>query len=171
VQAAHHGAAAAALQYCGQLLTAGEQVTLSLTSVITQRDLQPESVDADTATEQDDHDAAAPPAARTRSKRARADHGPAREQRAAAHSAASHPKDKRQHRKLIERNRAKLKVLQQTFINKLSIRVPTGAPNIERLAQAQRAARHNDLHAHVATRTTHRAVTLWDDTRTWDPGD
>ena len=53
----------------------------------------------------------------------------------------------------------------------LTLRVPTGAPDIERLAEAQRAARYKDLHAHVATRTTHRAVTLWDDTRIWDPGD
>ena len=37
--------------------------------------------------------------------------------------------------------------------------------------RAQTAARRSDTLAHIDTSARHMAVSLWDETRVWDPGD
>ena len=39
------------------------------------------------------------------------------------------------------------------------------------LATAKKAAFLQDVMAHVTAKHSHQAVSLWDETRVWDPGD
>ena len=39
------------------------------------------------------------------------------------------------------------------------------------LAKAEKAAFLKDIKAHVTAKHEHRAVSLWDESRVWDPGD
>ena len=39
------------------------------------------------------------------------------------------------------------------------------------LAEAEKAAFLKDVKAHVTAKHVHRAVSLWDESRVWDPGD
>ena len=45
----------------------------------------------------------------------------------------------------------------------------TAAP-LGLLAEAEKAAFLKDLKAHVTTKHARRAVSLWDESRVWDPG-
>ena len=72
-------------------------------------------------------------------------------------------------------NKQRLSALRRRFPGKITLRAPEGATPVTLHAQAQAAARLEDILAHVTItetgRTTSRAVSLWDESRTWDPGD
>ena len=72
-------------------------------------------------------------------------------------------------------NKQRLNALRRRFPGKITLRAPEGATPVALHAQAQAAARLEDILAHVTItetgRTTSRAVSLWDESRTWDPGD
>ena len=61
--------------------------------------------------------------------------------------------------------------LARRFTESVKIRALDGSPCLHQLAAAQRAARYDDLYAHVEVKGQHRAVPLWNETRVWDPGD
>jgi len=46
-----------------------------------------------------------------------------------------------------------------------------GAVPLGLLAEAEKAAFLKDVKAHVAAKHVRRAVSLWDESRVWDPGD
>ena len=49
--------------------------------------------------------------------------------------------------------------------------VDGGAVPLGLLAEAEKAAFLKDVKAHVTAKHVHRAVSLWDESRVWDPGD
>ena len=54
----------------------------------------------------------------------------------------------------------------------VQLRAPQGAQDTTLHTAAVKAARMRDLKAHVVTAEgRHRAQALWNDSRTWDPGD
>ena len=61
--------------------------------------------------------------------------------------------------------------LARRFPESVKIRALDGTPCLHQLAAAQRAARYDDLYAHVEVKGQHRAVPLWNETRVWDRGD
>ena len=68
-------------------------------------------------------------------------------------------------------NQKMLLNLARRFPESVKIRALDGTPCLHQLAAAQRAARYDDLYAHVEVKGQHRAVPLWNETRVWDPGD
>ena len=72
-------------------------------------------------------------------------------------------------------NKQRLNALRRSFPESITLQAPVGATSITLHAQAQAAARLNDILAHVTItetgRTTSRTVSLWDESRVWDPGD
>ena len=65
-----------------------------------------------------------------------------------------------------------LKVLRQRFGEQATVRVSAGAAPLWLLAQAQRAATSKDVLARVTIAgEASRSVSLWDESRVWDPGD
>ena len=70
------------------------------------------------------------------------------------------------------RNSTKLESLRQRFGERVTVRVSAGAAPLWLLAQAQRAATSKDVHARVTIAgEASRSVSLWDESRVWDPGD
>ena len=72
-------------------------------------------------------------------------------------------------------NKQRLQALQRRFPGGITLRAPEGATPVTLHAQAQAAARLEDILAHVTItetgRTSSRTVSLWDESRVWDPGD
>ena len=72
-------------------------------------------------------------------------------------------------------NKQRLQALQRRFTGEITLRAPEGATPVALHAQAQAAARLEDILAHVTItatgRTSSRTVSLWDESRVWDPGD
>ena len=56
------------------------------------------------------------------------------------------------------------------FTSRVRFTTVTAAP-LGLLAEAEKAAFLKDLKAHVTTKHARRAVSLWDESRVWDPGD
>jgi hypothetical protein len=76
------------------------------------------------------------------------------------------------HEALRLRNRKKLESLRERFGERVTVRVSAGAAPLRLLAQAQRAAISKDVRAHVTPAgEASRSVSLWDESRIWDPGD
>ena len=76
------------------------------------------------------------------------------------------------HETLRLRNCRKLESLRQRFGERVTVRVSAGAAPLRLLAQAQRAATSKDVHARVTIAgEASRSVSLWDESRVWDPGD
>ena len=76
------------------------------------------------------------------------------------------------HEALRLRNCRKLESLRQRFGEQVTVRVSAGAAPLRLLAQAQRAATSKDVRARVTPAgKTSRSVSLWDESRVWDPGD
>ena len=76
------------------------------------------------------------------------------------------------HEALRWRNIKKYEEINQRQEGKVTLRAPTSAVPHKLLAQAEQAASIKDLRIQV-TFTGHqtRAVSLWDESRVWDPGD
>ena len=76
------------------------------------------------------------------------------------------------HEALRWRNIEKLQEITQRAQGRVVLRAPNNAVPIRLLTQAEQAASCKDLRIQV-TRTGHqtRAVSLWDESRVWDPGD
>ena len=55
------------------------------------------------------------------------------------------------------------------FTSRVRFTTVTAAP-LGLLAEAEKAAFLKDLKAHVTTKHARRAVSLWDESRVWDPG-
>ena len=72
-------------------------------------------------------------------------------------------------------NRQRLDALSRRYPGKLELRAPNGATPIHLRMQAQAASRLDHIEARVtlaaAGATGSRLVSIWDQTRTWDPGD
>ena len=70
------------------------------------------------------------------------------------------------------RNIKKLQEITQRAQGRVVLRAPNIAVPLRMLTQAEQAASCKDLRIQV-TRTGHqtRAVSLWDESRVWDPGD
>ena len=81
-------------------------------------------------------------------------------------------RQRQQHDAIRGRNKRKLDSLRQLYGDRVSLRVAGGATPLRLLAVAQHAAYLTDLRAQV-TPVGHarRAVSLWDESRVWDPGD
>ena len=63
-------------------------------------------------------------------------------------------------------------ILCQRFGERVTVRVSAGAAPLWLLAQAQRAATSKDVRARVTVAgEASRSVSLWDESRVWDPGD
>ena len=76
------------------------------------------------------------------------------------------------HEALRLRNCRKLESLRQRFGERVTVRVSAGAAPLRLLAQAQRAATSKDVRARVTLAgEASRSVSLWDESRVWDPGD
>lgn len=72
----------------------------------------------------------------------------------------------------LTQNKNQLRSLEFQEPGMVRIRAPKGAQNMTLYAAAVKAARMRDLKAHVVTAEgKHRALALWEDARTWDPGD
>ena len=69
----------------------------------------------------------------------------------------------------------RLDALSRRYPGKLELRAPNGATPIHLRMQAQAASRLDHIEARVtlaaAGATGSRLVSIWDQTRTWDPGD
>ena len=65
-------------------------------------------------------------------------------------------------------NRQRLDALSRRYPGKLELRAPNGATPIHLRMQAQAASRLDHIEARA---TGSRLVSIWDQTRTWDPGD
>ena len=79
-----------------------------------------------------------------------------------------------EHEALRLRNCRKLESFRQhqRFGERVTVRVSAGAAPLRLLAQAQRAATSKDVHARVTIAgEASRSVSLWDESRVWDPGD
>ena len=76
------------------------------------------------------------------------------------------------HEALLERNIHMLEKINERKQGHVSLRAPTSAVPLKLIAQAEQAASDKDLRIQV-TPTGHqtRAVSLWDESRVWDPGD
>ena len=70
---------------------------------------------------------------------------------------------------------ARLEALSRRYPGKLELRAPQGATPTTLRVQAQTASRFEDVLAHVTFAgmcgKNSRLIPLWDQTRTWDPGD
>ena len=76
-----------------------------------------------------------------------------------------------QHAGLAQHNAAKLSALTRKYGNRIQLTLATGPPPLTLLHRAQSATRHPDTLAHITTTARHTAVSLWDQSRVWDPGD
>ena len=74
---------------------------------------------------------------------------------------------------MVSSNQNKLAALRCLYPQRIQLRAPSEAIATSLYAQAAGAARLADLDARVETPTSGRecSVPLWDELRTWDPGD
>ena len=71
------------------------------------------------------------------------------------------------------RNIDSLNLINRRFPGSVRVRLDDGAPSLDMIAAARRAARSTSTDTLVfsARTPTGHAVPLWDELRTWDPGD
>ena len=72
--------------------------------------------------------------------------------------------------KTAQRCREVLAHVENAYVAKIRF-VDGGAVPLGLLAEVERAAFLKDVKAHVTAKHVHRAVSLWDESRVWDPGD
>ena len=72
--------------------------------------------------------------------------------------------------KAAERCREVIAHVENDYVGKIRL-VDGGAVPLGLLAEAEKAAFLKDVKAHVTAKHVHRAVSLWDESRVWDPGD
>ena len=72
--------------------------------------------------------------------------------------------------KAAERCREVIAHVENDYVAKVRF-VDGGAVPLGLLAEAEKAAFLKDVKAHVTAKHVHRAVSLWDESRVWDPGD
>ena len=68
-------------------------------------------------------------------------------------------------------NTAKLSALTRKYGHRIQITLAPGPPPLALLHRAQSATCYPDTLAHIITPARHTAVSLWDQSRVWDPGD
>ena len=66
--------------------------------------------------------------------------------------------------------RGKAANISNNFTAKVTFTTATAVP-LGLLAEAEKAAFLKDIKAHVTAKHAYRAVSLWDESRVWDPGD
>ena len=66
--------------------------------------------------------------------------------------------------------RVKAARIARDFTSRVRFATMNAAP-LGLLAEAEKAAFLKDIKAHVTTKRARRAVSLWDESRVWDPGD
>ena len=72
----------------------------------------------------------------------------------------------------LTQNKNQLRSMECNAPGMVQLRAPQGAQDTTLHTAAVKAARMRDLKAHVVTAEgRHRAQALWNDSRTWDPGD
>ena len=72
--------------------------------------------------------------------------------------------------KAAQRCREVIAHVENDYVAKIRF-VDGGAVPLGLLAEAEKAAFLKDVKAHVTAKHVHRAVSLWDESRVWDPGD
>ena len=160
-QAAHQAAAAAALVYARQIRRRERsRVLITASSDTTHRNLMEKGEAQDAPARPETRGQKASRAAGNRAadmKRRREEKGGADAYREASQ---------------LTQNKNQLRSLEFQEPGMVRIRAPKGAQNMTLYAAAVKAARMRDLKAHVVTAEgKHRALALWEDARTWDPGD
>ena len=184
-QSAHQAAIWVALEYAGQCLSKGSEVTLTVESVTALRNLhdapageeaRPGAAAQGGAAAQTPHrDGAARPMPGNGNKRQRPNPRPDLKRGREAEERAVRRAARPSHTEMNTRSKRRLEALSRRYPGKLELRVPQGATPVTLRMQALTAARFDDILAHVSFAGTgskdSRLYPLWDQTRIWDPGD
>ena len=172
-QAGHQAGTAAALAYASQLVARGKgPAAITFASEIARRNLEQAG---DPVVGHDRPSEASSSGGSNKRQRKRAPGGQKRARPLTEEEKQRIRAARPQNTIMNVENKQRLSALRRRFPGKITLRAPEGATPVTLHAQAQAAARLEDILAHVTItetgRTTSRAVSLWDESRTWDPGD